>query len=73
LNKELDDIAALNPPKADADTVNGFLDDARAEAKTFVAKLKDDPKATLSSSTDPFVHSEQEATAYGLTVCGSSD
>lgn len=71
LNHELDEIGALKPPKADRARVKAILDEARAEAKTFATQLDADPKAALSGP-DPLKKSEDDAKAYGLTVCGSS-
>ncbi len=71
INHELDEIQALKPPKADRDRVKAIIDETRAEAKSFETQLEADPKKALSG-TDPLKKSEDDAKAYGLSVCGSS-
>jgi len=70
-DRQLDHIAALNPPKADRDQVKKILSEARADAKVFATGLKADPQDTLSSKISPFQKSSDMATAYGLKICAA--
>jgi hypothetical protein len=63
---QIDDLSALTPPTGDEDTVNNILD----EAQTALDQVKDDPSA-ITGKDDPFAQANQDAKAYGLTVCGS--
>ena len=63
---QIDDLSALTPPSGDEDTVNNILD----EAQTALDQVKDDPSA-ITGKDDPFAQANQDAKAYGLTVCGS--
>ena len=66
---QIDDIRALGAPAGDEDQVNQILDDAQAAND----KTKADPSLAIQENSDPFAKANQEATAYGLTECGSSD
>jgi hypothetical protein len=64
---QLTKLKALEPPKADKDTINAMLNSLESS----IAKAKADP-ATLnaSGSTSPFADANAKAKAYGLKVCG---
>ena len=64
---QIDDIRALGAPAGDEDQVNQILDDAQ----TALDKVKADPTVATQNGSDPFAQANQEAKAYGLTVCGS--
>jgi hypothetical protein len=71
-NKEFDDLAALKPPKEDRDTVKRIIAEARSATEALAKQLKDDPEKALSSTLDPYKKANDDAKAYGLTVCASS-
>jgi hypothetical protein len=64
---QIDDIRALDPPSGDEDQVNALLDSAQ-EA---LDKVKQDPSLAVGGKSDPFKKANQQAKAYGLTVCGA--
>jgi hypothetical protein len=70
INAELDELAALEPPKADQDRVKQMIAELRGEAKTLAAKLEADPAKVLKSKVDPYKKSHADFQAYGLTRCG---
>ena len=66
---QIDDIRDLGTPSGDEDQVNAILDDAQAA----LDKGKANPELLTSNNPkqDPFAKVNKEASAYGLTVCGS--
>jgi hypothetical protein len=67
VQKEVDGVDGLTPPKGDEDKVQAVTD----AANEAIDKAKQDPTALLSNSSDPFKKANQLATAYGLKVCGA--
>jgi len=72
LTRVFDQIDALKPPKADRDQVKKITSEGRDGLKKFLADVNADPKAAFSQATDPLKQSQDDAKAYGLTVCGTS-
>jgi hypothetical protein len=70
INKELDELAALEPPKADRDRVKEMIAELRNETKTLATRLETDPAKVLNSKEDPYEKSHAAFKAYGLTRCG---
>ena len=66
IQRQVDQLRALDEPSADQDQVNAILDEADAA----LAKVKADP-SLLTGNSDPFAKANKKAKAYGLTVCGS--
>lgn len=69
LERELDRISALKPPKADRDRVKKIIDQAREDTKNFAKRLKEDPAAALSRLEQPFAKSFKAANRYGVKIC----
>lgn len=70
IERQVNGIAALKPPKADKSTVDALV----ASARQALAKVKAKPAlATTSGSRDPFADANKLANAYGLTKCGGSN
>ena len=65
----LDEIAKLEPPKADRERVKRFIATARREARSFADVLKSDPRAALALSSQLFAKSSAAANQYGLEIC----
>jgi hypothetical protein len=67
--KQVDEIKALDPPKADEDQIKEITDAADAA----LAKTKANPiSGVQEGAKDPFAKANQLAKAYGLKACGSS-
>ena len=69
IDRHLDGIAALKPPKVDREQVATIIDQARADAKQFATDLKADPIIALSSADQPFAKSFKAASDYGVKIC----
>lgn len=67
VNKEADQIAALNEPANLTKDVTAMLVDVRAGAK----KIKDLGAGILTATQNPFVDANTKAKALGLTGCVS--
>ena len=69
VGQQINDIAALKPPKADKNTVDALI----AGVRQAFAKVKAHPALALASGAhDPFADANKKANAYGLTKCGGS-
>ena len=66
LEGQLDDLRALTPPEADADSP----DDIYNALEDSISTLKDDP--AQSTSSDAFKEANDLANAYGMTECGAA-
>jgi hypothetical protein len=66
VEKQVDGVDELTPPKGDEDKVQAVTDSAN-EA---IDKAKQDPTSLFSNKTDPFAKANKLATDYGLKVCG---
>jgi hypothetical protein len=64
---QVEDLRALDKPKADKDKVDAILDEADAA----VAKGEKDPLVLTNDQKDPFKKANKLANNYGLTACGS--
>jgi hypothetical protein len=71
LEREVDRIADLKPPKADRDAIKKILDMTRSEIDTYSDFLHKDPEAALAAGAKPFEQSTKAATEYGLKICVS--
>jgi hypothetical protein len=67
VQKQVDGVDGLTPPKGDEDQVQKITDEANAA----IAKAKQDPTLLESNKSDPFAKANKLATDYGLKVCGS--
>jgi hypothetical protein len=67
VQKQVDGVEGLTPPKGDEDQVQAVTD----AANSAIDKGKQDPASLLSNKTDPFKKANQLAKSYGLKVCGS--
>jgi hypothetical protein len=65
---QISGVKALAPPTGDEAKVTAIVDSAQAA----LDKGKKDPTLFTSNKGDPFAQANKLATAYGLTVCGSS-
>jgi hypothetical protein len=65
---QISGVKALAPPTGDEAKVKAIVDSAQAA----LDKGKKDPTLFTSNKGDPFAQANKLATAYGLTVCGSS-
>ena len=65
LDKEIDDLAALEPPDAIADDVDAMLSTVRAGAST----VREQGAGFWLDDSDPFADAEQQASALGLDAC----
>jgi outer membrane murein-binding lipoprotein Lpp len=68
-NRQLDEIAKLEPPKADRARVKVIIELARRESKDFANVLEADPVAALPLRTQLFTRSSSAAKEYGLKIC----
>ncbi|MCB0863157.1 MAG: hypothetical protein KDB66_08090 [Solirubrobacterales bacterium] len=66
-NDQIDELRALQPDDADADTYNEILDTLESEVK----KVEDDPEAAVNQD-DPFSDSSAKANDFGMKVCGGN-
>ena len=66
LEGQLDDLRALTPPEADADSP----DDIYNALEDSINTLKDDP--AQSTNSDAFKEANDLANAYGMTECGAA-
>ena len=64
---QIDDIRNLGIPSGDETQVNKILNDAQSA----LDQVKKDPSLITQNGADPFAQANKEASAYGLTVCGS--
>jgi len=69
LEREVDRIADLKPPKADRGKVKEILELTRDDIDAFTESLEKDPNAALAPGVDPFDKSRDAATKYGLKIC----
>ena len=67
VQKQVDGVDGLTPPKGDEDQVQAIVD----AANQAIAKAKQDPTLMESNKTDPLLKANKLAKDYGLKVCGS--
>ena len=68
-NRQLDEIAKLEPPKADRARVKGIIELTRRDSKAFEHVLETDPEAAFKLVRQLFAKSSAAATEYGLKIC----
>ena len=74
VQKELDGLDDLKPPKDLESDYDELISDAKDALKKTEQQVKDDPEKLISdNAADPFADVNKRATAMGLTVCGESD
>jgi hypothetical protein len=68
IQDQLDQLAQLDPPEADAEEFQGIIDDAQAA----LDEIANDPAAYIESegADSPFEDVNQRAQAFGLSSCG---
>jgi hypothetical protein len=67
VQKQVDGVDGLTPPKGDEATVQAVTD----AANEAIDKSKQDPVALLSNKSGPFAKANKLAKDYGLKVCGN--
>lgn len=65
VQQQIDDLAALEPPEEDVETV----DDIIATAQEAIDAGEEDIEALAAAQEDPFAEANQKAEDYGLTEC----
>ncbi len=76
IDRQLDELRALRPPKEDRELIDGLLDDLETVFEQFAdradAAAAGDASARtfLDEGEDPFAEVNAGARAYGLTECG---
>jgi hypothetical protein len=79
IERQLDDLAELEPPTDDEEFIDRLLTDQDAAVERFVTLVgaaadgDRDALEALDSDDDPFAEIDARAREYGLTVCGESD
>ena len=68
VEKQIDDIDALNPPE----DIEGDVDAAIAEARAALQRIKDDPAQAAGQDEDPFAEANEMIGEVGLTTCAES-
>lgn len=68
VQRQIDQVRKLKPPKSDEATVKDILDSAQAA----LDKAKANPLLLATNGPGPFAEANRKAKAYGLTTCGSS-
>ena len=78
LDRQLDDIRALEPPAEDKDLIETLLDDQEAALTEFTQMLDaaaagDEAARARDLEGDLFDDVNRRVREYGLTVCGEDD
>jgi hypothetical protein len=68
-NRQLDEIAKLEPPEADRARVKTIVELTRRDSKDFQRMLETDPEAAFKLTRQLFTRSSSAATEYGLKIC----
>jgi len=66
--KQLEDLRALDTPKADEKALKSLFDSVEAAT----SRIEDDPSLLTNASEDPFAASSKAASEYGFKVCGAN-